>query len=76
MRSITDVGDGMLEGAGAIGSSVLRGFRGLFEKPLQGAQQEGVHGACLRGQAPPAQDASREPARENLAAWPRLLLRW
>jgi hypothetical protein len=45
-RSITDVGDGMLEGAGAFGSSVLRGFRGLIEKPLQGAQQAGVQGLC------------------------------
>ena len=43
-RSITDVGDGMLEGVGAMGSSVLRGFRGLIEKPLQGAKQAGVEG--------------------------------
>ena len=43
-RSIADVGDGMLEGAGALGSSVLRGFRGLIEKPLQGAARGGVEG--------------------------------
>lgn len=48
-RSITDVGDGMLEGAGAFGSSVLRGFRGLIEKPLQGAQQAGAKGARAHG---------------------------
>ncbi|KAL4858517.1 Vacuolar protein sorting-associated protein 13C [Chlorella vulgaris] len=41
-RNITDVGDGVLEGAGAIGSSMLRGFRGLIEKPLQGAKKAGV----------------------------------
>lgn len=44
-RNITDVGEGMLEGAGAIGSSMLRGFRGLIEKPLQGAQAGGAKGA-------------------------------
>jgi vacuolar protein sorting-associated protein 13A/C len=44
-RNITDVGDGVLEGAGAIGSSMLRGFRGLIEKPLQGAKKAGVEGA-------------------------------
>ena len=44
-RTITDVGDGLLEGAGAFGTSILRGFRGLVEKPLQGAKQSGVEGA-------------------------------
>eukprot|EP00887_Chlorella_sp_A99_P001951 scaffold18.g1951.t1 len=44
-RAITDVGDGMLEGASALGSSLLRGLRGLVEKPLAGAQQGGVGGA-------------------------------
>lgn len=49
-RSITDVGDGLLEGAGAFGSSLLRGFKGLVEKPMQGAKQSGVEGA-FRGMA-------------------------
>lgn len=44
-RTITDVGDGLLEGAGAFGTSILRGFRGLVEKPMQGAKQSGVEGA-------------------------------
>ncbi|KAL4447306.1 hypothetical protein ABPG77_007339, partial [Micractinium sp. CCAP 211/92] len=44
-RSITDVGDGMLEGVGAIGTSMLRGFKGIFERPLEGAQQAGMQGA-------------------------------
>ncbi|KAL4443584.1 hypothetical protein ABPG75_011321 [Micractinium tetrahymenae] len=44
-RSITDVGDGMLEGVGAIGTSMLRGFKGIFERPMEGAQQAGVQGA-------------------------------
>ncbi|KAL4527774.1 hypothetical protein Ndes2437A_g02912 [Nannochloris sp. 'desiccata'] len=44
-RSIADVSDGLLEGAGAFGSSILRGFRGIVEKPLQGAKQSGVEGA-------------------------------
>lgn len=43
-RAITDVGDGVLEGAAAVGSSFLRGFRGLVEKPLQGAQKGGLEG--------------------------------
>jgi len=44
-RTITDVGDGFLEGAGAFGSSVLRGFRGLVEKPVEGAKTAGMEGA-------------------------------
>jgi hypothetical protein len=44
-RAITDIGDGMLEGAGALGSSFLRGVRGLVEKPLAGARAAGVEGA-------------------------------
>lgn len=44
-RSITDVGDGLLEGAGAFGTSLLRGIRGLVEKPLQGAKAAGLEGA-------------------------------
>jgi vacuolar protein sorting-associated protein 13A/C len=44
-RSIADVSDGLLEGAGAFGSSILRGFRGIVEKPMQGAKQSGVEGA-------------------------------
>jgi len=44
-RSIADVSDGLLEGAGAFGSSILRGFRGIVEKPVQGAKQSGVEGA-------------------------------
>lgn len=42
---ITDLGDGLLEGAGAFGNSVMRGFRGLIEKPLSGAKSSGVEGA-------------------------------
>lgn len=34
----------MLEGAGAFGSSVLRGFRGLVKEPMQGAAKGGVEG--------------------------------
>lgn len=48
-RSITDVGEGVLEGVGVLGSSFLRGFKGLVEKPLQGAQQKGVGGERGRG---------------------------
>jgi vacuolar protein sorting-associated protein 13A/C len=44
-RSIADVSDGLLEGAGAFGSSILRGFRGIVEKPVQGAKLSGVEGA-------------------------------
>lgn len=39
----------MLEGATAFASSLGRGFRGLFEKPLQGAQQGGLEGAWRGG---------------------------
>jgi hypothetical protein len=49
-RAIADVGDGLLEGAGAFGSSVMRGFRGLVEKPVAGARRTGVQGA-FRGAA-------------------------
>jgi hypothetical protein len=48
--AIEDVGEGLLEGAGAFGSSVLRGFRGLVEKPLAGAKATGVEGA-VKGMA-------------------------
>lgn len=44
-RTINDVGDGLLEGAGAFGSSLMRGIRGLVEKPIQGARKSGVEGA-------------------------------
>jgi hypothetical protein len=49
-RKIADVGDGLLEGAGAFGSSLMRGVRGLVEKPLQGARATGLGGA-VRGAA-------------------------
>lgn len=49
-RKIADVGDGLLEGAGAFGSSLMRGVRGLVEKPLQGARATGIGGA-VRGAA-------------------------
>ena len=42
---IADVGEGLIEGAGAFGNSVLRGIRGLVEKPLSGAKSSGVEGA-------------------------------
>ncbi len=43
-RSIADVGDGLLEGAGALGTGFLKGFKGLVSKPIQGAKQEGMQG--------------------------------
>ena len=35
---------GMLEGAGSLGQSVLRGFRGLISQPVQGAKAQGAVG--------------------------------
>lgn len=35
---------GMLEGAGSIGQSVLRGFKGLISQPVQGAKRQGAVG--------------------------------
>jgi len=34
----------MLEGAGSIGQSVLRGFKGLISQPVQGAKRQGAVG--------------------------------
>jgi hypothetical protein len=44
-RNITDVGDGILEGASAIGKGFLKGMKGLVSKPVQGAKQGGMEGA-------------------------------
>ncbi len=44
---VTDVGEGILEGVGVFGSSILKGFKGLVEKPVQGAKQAGVEGGIL-----------------------------
>ena len=43
-KQITDVGDGVLEGVGALGQSLVRGFRGIVSKPVQGAKEKGVGG--------------------------------
>lgn len=51
-RAISDVGEGMLEGVGSIGHSVLRGFKGLVSQPVQGAKKQGAvgeSGRVLRG---------------------------
>lgn len=37
----------MLEGAGSIGQSVLRGFKGLISQPVQGAKRQGAVGKRL-----------------------------
>ena len=66
-RSIADVGDGLLEGTAAFGQGIVRGFRGLVAKPLQGAKDDGVQGEA-RGQ-PPCQ-------RAELGARPGQELRW
>lgn len=42
---------GMLEGAGSIGQSVLRGFKGLISQPVQGAKRQGAVGERLFGEA-------------------------
>lgn len=47
---ISDVGDGLLEGVGAFGSSIFKGIKGLVEKPVQGAKRGGVEGA-VKGMA-------------------------
>lgn len=44
-RNITDVGDGILEGASAIGKGFMKGMKGLVSKPVQGAKQGGMEGA-------------------------------
>lgn len=46
-RVITGVTGGLKEGAGALGSSFMQGFRGLVEKPMQGAALGGVEGALM-----------------------------
>lgn len=46
-KQITDVGDGVLEGVGALGQSFLRGFKSIVEKPVQGAKAKGVSGGCF-----------------------------
>ncbi|GAB4822342.1 hypothetical protein N2152v2_009388 [Parachlorella kessleri] len=46
-RTITDVGDGVVEGMGALGQSFMRGLQGLVKKPVQGMQQKGVGGAIV-----------------------------
>ncbi|RMZ55463.1 hypothetical protein APUTEX25_003587, partial [Auxenochlorella protothecoides] len=44
-KPISNFGDGFAEGAGAFGSSILRGLRGVVEKPREGARQRGFQGA-------------------------------
>ncbi len=52
-KPISNFGDGFAEGAGAFGSSILRGLRGVVEKPREGARQRGFQGGfavvCKRG---------------------------
>ncbi|KAK9864527.1 hypothetical protein WJX84_002714 [Apatococcus fuscideae] len=43
-RSIAGVGEGLKEGGGAFGRSLLSGFTGLVNKPLAGARRDGVQG--------------------------------
>ena len=43
-RSIAGVGEGLKEGGGAFGRSLLSGFTGLVNKPLAGARKDGVQG--------------------------------
>lgn len=45
-RSIAGVGEGLKEGGGAFGRSLLSGFTGLVNKPLAGARKDGVQGMC------------------------------
>ncbi|KAK9819963.1 hypothetical protein WJX72_004515 [[Myrmecia] bisecta] len=43
-RTISSVGDGLMEGGEALGLGFYRGFTGLLSKPVEGAKQTGIQG--------------------------------
>lgn len=44
-KQIGDLGEGLIEGAGSFGNSVLEGMKGLVHGPIEGARKDGFEGA-------------------------------